>query len=121
MLFLFHVCLYYAALSVPYSLVITSWERADLLALLCVMFSCVLVTFPYGVLGQMWYLIVSIPDIPYFHEILGFTGPPNTTTYIRNAVRTAQLKLNNVYTSETSLNQAQVWPVFLEKFKNTIP
>ena len=27
------------------------------------MFSCVLVTFPYGVLGQLWYLIVSIPDI----------------------------------------------------------
>ena len=27
------------------------WERADLLALLCLMFSCVFVTFPYGVLG----------------------------------------------------------------------
>ena len=33
-----------------------------LLALLCVMFSCVFVTFSYGVLGQVWYLIVSIPD-----------------------------------------------------------
>ena len=40
----------------------TSWERADLLALLCVVFSCVsFVTFPYGVLGQVLYLIVSIP------------------------------------------------------------
>ena len=28
-----------------------------------VMFSCVFVTFPYGVLGQVWYLIVSILDI----------------------------------------------------------
>ena len=34
----------------------------DFLALLCVMFSCVFVTFPYGILGQVWYLIVSIPD-----------------------------------------------------------
>ena len=27
------------------------------------MFSCVFVTFPCGVLGQVWYLIVSIPDL----------------------------------------------------------
>ena len=26
-------------------------------------FSCVFVTFPYGALGQAWYLIVSIPDL----------------------------------------------------------
>ena len=67
MLFLFHVC--NAVLFVHCSLVVTCWERADLLALLCVMFSCVFVTFPYGVLGQVWYLIVSIPDIcllPFF-------------------------------------------------------
>ena len=38
-------------------------KRADLLALLYVVFSCVLVTFPSGVLGQEWYLIVSIPDV----------------------------------------------------------
>ena len=44
-------------------------ERADLLVLLCVNFSCVFVTFSYGVLGQVWYLIVYIPDrclLPYF-------------------------------------------------------
>ena len=35
---------------------LTSW-------LLVVMFNCVFVTFPYGNLGQVWYLIVSIPDI----------------------------------------------------------
>ena len=40
LLFVFHVC--HAVLSVPCSLVITCWERADLLALLCVMFSYVL-------------------------------------------------------------------------------
>ena len=27
------------------------------------MFYCVFVTFPCGVLGQVWYLIVSIPDL----------------------------------------------------------
>ena len=30
---------------------------------LCVLCSCVYVTFPYGVPGQVWYLIVSIPDL----------------------------------------------------------
>ena len=57
-----------AVMSVHCSLVVASCERADLLALLYVMFSCV--TFPYGVLGQVWYLIVSISDhclLPYFY------------------------------------------------------
>ena len=61
MLFVFHVCP--AVLSVPCSLMVTCWERAYLLALLYIMFSCIFVTFPYGVLAQMWYLIVSIPDL----------------------------------------------------------
>ena len=64
-------CFRHAVLSDYCSLVVTCWERADLLALLCVMFSCDFVTFPYGVLGQVWYknLIASIPDLcilPYF-------------------------------------------------------
>ena len=29
------------------------WERADLLVLLCTMFPCVFVTFPYGVSSQV--------------------------------------------------------------------
>ena len=40
--FMFHVCLYYTVLSVHSSLVITCWERADLLTLLCITFPCVL-------------------------------------------------------------------------------
>ena len=48
-------------LSVQCSLAVTCWERAGLLALLCLIF-CVFVTFPCGVLGQVWYLIVLIPD-----------------------------------------------------------
>ena len=35
--------------------------------LLCVVFSCDSVTFPYGVQGQVWYLIVSIPPLYYRH------------------------------------------------------
>ena len=31
--------------------------------LLCVMFSCVIVAFPCGVLGQVWYFILSISDL----------------------------------------------------------
>ena len=41
-LLMFHVCLFNAVLSVPCSLMLTCMERADLLALLCVIFSCVL-------------------------------------------------------------------------------
>ena len=58
---MFRVC--HAFLSDHCSLVVTCWERANLLALLCVVFYCVFVTFPCGVLGQMWYLIVSISDL----------------------------------------------------------
>ena len=50
--FMFVFC--YAALPVYYSLVITCWEQADLLVLSCVVFSCVFVTFLYGVPGQLY-------------------------------------------------------------------
>ena len=39
LLFMFCACLSSTVLSVPYSLVISHWEMADLLAILCVMFS----------------------------------------------------------------------------------
>ena len=42
--------------------VVTCWERADLLALVCGVFLWVC-HFPIGILGQVWYLIVSIPDL----------------------------------------------------------
>ena len=61
-IFFFQICV--SSLSVILCiLVVTCWERADLLAPLYVMFACVFVTFPYGVLGQVWYLIVSIPHL----------------------------------------------------------
>ena len=41
-------------LSVHYSFVVNWWENADLLVLLHVIFSCVFVTFSYGILGRLW-------------------------------------------------------------------
>ena len=38
-------------------------KMADHLALLCVMLSCVFVSSPYSVPGQVWFLIVSISDL----------------------------------------------------------
>ena len=45
---------------------LTSW-------LSFVVLNCVIVTFPFGILGQVWYLIVLIPDLcplSYFHTVL---------------------------------------------------
>ena len=66
MLFVF--CLCHTVLSVSWSLVITCW---DLGSLVCDVFLCFFVTFPYDDLGQVWYLIVSIPDLcllPYWMD-----------------------------------------------------
>ena len=63
-----------SSLSVPCNLVIIRWERADLLAHLCVIFTCVLVTFQYSVLDQVWHLIVLIPELCllfYFENVDG--------------------------------------------------
>ena len=51
LLFMFRVC--HTFLSV----------HCILLAFLYEMFSCVFVTFPCGVLCQVWYMIVPIPDL----------------------------------------------------------
>ena len=49
-------CLFIAALWSPAVKELTSW-------LLFVILNCVFVTFPFGILGQVWYLIVLIPDL----------------------------------------------------------
>ena len=45
-----------------YVLVVTCWERDDLFALVCGVYLWVC-HFPICILGQLWYLIVSIPDL----------------------------------------------------------
>ena len=57
--------LFIAALWSPAGKGLTSWQ-------LFVMFNFTFVTFPCGILSQVWYLIVSIPDrcpISYFFKI----------------------------------------------------
>ena len=49
----------FAALWSPAGKGLTSW-------LSFVIFNYVFVTFPCGILGQVWYLIVSIPDLCHF-------------------------------------------------------
>ena len=58
---LFMSCVCYAFVSVHCYLVVTCWARADVLALVCDL-NCIFVTFPSGILGQVWYLIVSTSD-----------------------------------------------------------
>ena len=75
---LFMSCVCHALASIHCCLVATCWKRADLLAslFLFVMFDCIFVTFPRCILGQVWYLIVSITDIcrlSYF-ELLFLIG-----------------------------------------------
>ena len=60
LLCMFHVCLYYAVLSVPCILVITCFESTSLFS--CVLCFPVFCHFPKSVPGQAWYLIVSIPN-----------------------------------------------------------
>ena len=54
-------CVCHVFASVRCCLVVTCWKRADLLAPVCDVY-CDCVTFPSGILGQVCYLIVSIPD-----------------------------------------------------------
>ena len=58
-------------------LFIAERERADLLAVVCDVY-CDFISFPFGILGQVWYLIVSIPD-------------PCCLSYVVAYVRTAKV------------------------------
>ena len=61
--------LFIAALWSPAGKGLASW-------LWFVMFNSVFVTFPCGILGQVWYLIVSIPDLchlSYIEKLLFWT------------------------------------------------
>ena len=53
-----YLCLVFVMLS---RLFIAAREKVDLLTLVCDVY-CDFVAFPFGILGQVWYLVVSIPD-----------------------------------------------------------
>ena len=61
--FLFCYLLFIFIFAILSCLVMTCWERANCLTLLCGVFSNAFVTFPYGIPGQVWNLIVSIPNL----------------------------------------------------------
>ena len=58
----FMSCVSHAFAPVHCCLVVTCWERADLLALVGDVY-CIFVNFPCGILGQVRYVIVSFPDL----------------------------------------------------------
>ena len=59
-----YVCLVFVMLSRMFIAALWSWAGKRLTSWhLFVMFNCDFVTFPHDVLGQVWYLIVSIPDL----------------------------------------------------------
>ena len=59
---LFMSCVRHTFVSVHACLVVSCWEMADLSALVYDVLLCFCL-FPCGMLGQVWYLIVSIPDL----------------------------------------------------------
>ena len=56
-------CVFFAAFWSPAWKGLTSWP-------LFVMLNCVFTTLPCGILGQVWFLIVSIPDLCCFSYFL---------------------------------------------------
>ena len=59
-----YLCLVFVMLSRLFIAALWSTAGKGLTSrLLFVMFNCVFVTFPCGILGQVWYFIVSVPDL----------------------------------------------------------
>ena len=85
--------LFIAALWSPFGKELTSW-------LLFVIFNCIFVTFPCGILGQMWYLIVSIPDLCR----LSLYDVKTTSTFTKNKKKT-QCMLITFYSTNDNQNK----------------
>ena len=95
--------LFIAALRSPAQKGLTSW-------LLFVMFNCIFVTFPCGILGQVWYLIVSIPDLcrlSYFSKPTWHRSNESMTRMTPPGVLDETLS-NHLGNSSTSLTGSQV-------------
>ena len=98
----FYLCFVFVChtvLSVPCSLVVTCWERLTswLSCMWC--FLSVFVTFPYGVLGQVWCLVVLIPDLclpPLFNPLssLNLTSAVGGTFKTTHTYKSKLLKVS---------------------------
>ena len=68
-----YLCLVFFMLSRLFIAALWSPARKGLISwLLFMMFNCVFVTFSCGIPGQVWYLVVGIPDLcrlSYFHSM----------------------------------------------------
>ena len=76
----FVFCVSHAFASVRCCLVVTCWERAHVFALVGDVYY-IFVTFPCDIPGQVWYLIVSFPDLCLL-------------SYIERTFRIVQLYIN---------------------------
>ena len=93
MLFMSGVCHAFAFTWSPAGKGLTSWP-------LFVRSNCDFVTFPFGILGQVWYLIVLIPDlcrISYFVYLLGFTGQFAFASFCANILLTTDRQTNRCF------------------------
>ena len=87
---------------------LTSW-------LLCVMSNCDFVTFPYGILGQVRYLIVLIPDIfhlSYLHLCI-FDSSIRGTNLIK--INENQVSMNRK--SHTHRSQTNQWHMYVSSIQ----
>ena len=67
----YDLCLVFGMLSRPFIAALWSPGRKGLTSWLSfVMFNCVFFTFPCGILGQVWYLILLIPELCPLHYII---------------------------------------------------
>ena len=67
-----YLCFVFVMLSRPFIALWSPAEKSLTLWLSCVMFNCVFVTLPCGNMGQMWYLIVSIPELCHLSYFYNF-------------------------------------------------
>ena len=83
--YLCYLCLVFAMLS---RLFVAAREMTDLLPIVCDVY-CDFVTFLFGILGQVWYLIILIPDpccLSYF-KIYNYVNVcvPETPSYAHHS------------------------------------
>ena len=100
---LFMTCVCHAFAFVQCCLVVTWRERADLLDLVCDAY-CAYVTFLFGIVGQMWYLIVLIPDhccLSYLH--FWFWVPPFSRKYVTSCGALRKVAIINALLCSWSL------------------
>ena len=81
-------------MSVHCCLVVTYWERDDLLALVGDVY-CIFVTSPCGILCHVWYLIVPFPNLCHLSY---FVLSRNPFSLINVNVNGINLSINYMYT-----------------------